>query len=133
MLDLGTLQAHVKLDGADSFKQELEESSEKAGKATEGFTVMKGVLADLASTAITKAIDGLAKLGGAMVGVVRDSIEEYASQEQLWGGIQKLYGAAGMSVEEYADTVGKSVEDVRFEYNKLRMAEGQVAISAREA
>ena len=76
MLDLGTLQAHVKLDGADSFKQELEESSEKAGKATEGFTVMKGVLADLASTAITKAIDGLAKLGGAMVGVVRDSIEE---------------------------------------------------------
>lgn len=133
MLDLGTLQAHIKLDGADSFKQELEESSTLAGKASEGFTVMKGVLANLASSAITKAVDGLSKLGGAMVDVVKTSVEEFANQEQLWGGIQKLYGAAGMSVEDYAKTVGKSVEDARFEYNKLRMAEGQVAIHAREA
>lgn len=133
MVDLGTLKAHINLDGADSFNEELRQTAENTEKATGGFTVMKGVLADLASSAIEKALDGVKRLGSAMVGLVTDSIDGYAEQEQLWGGIQKLYGAAGQSVEEYAESVGKSVDEVTQEYNNLRRAEGMVSRDAREA
>ena len=52
--------------------KEAEDSGKKAAKSSEGFTVMKGVLANLASTAITACINGLKKLGSAMVDTVKD-------------------------------------------------------------
>ena len=47
---------------ADDLDQSLEETEASAKKAGEGFTVMKGVLADLAATAIKQMVSGLTEL-----------------------------------------------------------------------
>lgn len=105
----------------DTMGKEAEDSGKKAAKSSEGFTVMKGVLANLASTAITACISGLAKLGGAFINVGKDAIASYAEFEQLEGGVEKLFGAdaaeavkknaqdafktAGLSANDYMETV----------------------------
>ena len=50
---------------ADGLGDALKDTSKDAEEATEGFTVMKGVLADLAATAIKSLISGLKDLGKA--------------------------------------------------------------------
>jgi hypothetical protein len=56
----------------------------------------------------------------------------YASFEQLEGGVAKLYGNAGMSVEEYAASVGRSLDDVRAEYDRNAQAQQAMLEYAQE-
>jgi hypothetical protein len=79
---------------------------------------------------------GLAALGASFAAVsaaVTKSIKEYADYEQLWGGVQKLYGTAGKSIKEYAKSVGKSVDDVRGEYGNLEKAQNLMLTQANNA
>ena len=88
-----------------------------------------------------KAVAGVAKIGaaataaaaGAAVAIGSAAVSSYAEQEQLWGGVQKLYGAAGMTLEEYAQSVGQSVDEAKGKYDELRQAEGLVAQNAQQA
>ena len=104
----------------DGLGNETEESGEQAKKASEGFTVWKGILADLGATAIKGAISGLKNLGSAFVDMGKQSLENYAQFEQLEGGMEKLFGddaqavmknannafkTAGMDVNTYMETV----------------------------
>lgn len=65
--------------------------------------------------------------------LLKDSVTAYAEYEQLVGGVQKLYGTAGMSVEEYAKSVGKSVNEVKGKYDELNNAQDLVMKNAAEA
>ena len=50
----------------------------------------------------------------------KSALDAVGDFEQLKGGIETLFGAQGtQSVEEYAELVGKSVDEVRDEYNAL--------------
>lgn len=104
----------------DGLGKETEESGNKAREASDGFSVWKGVLADLTSTAIKGAIDGLKNLGGAFVDMGKQALQNYADFEQLEGGVQKLFGddmtavvknandafkTAGMDANTYMETV----------------------------
>jgi hypothetical protein len=93
-----------------------------------------GMLASFAGMAskIIAAL-GLVEVAQKIGEVGKQALDAYASNEQLWGGVQKLFGASGMSVEDYAASVGKSVDEIRGEYDQLRLAEGQVSINARNA
>ena len=75
---------------------------------------------------------GLTASFAAVSAVVTKSIKEYADYEQLWGGVQKLYGTAGKSIEEYASSVGKSVDEVRGEYGNLEKAQNLMLKQANE-
>jgi phage-related protein len=87
----------------DDLGTETEDAGESAKKAGDGFTVMKGVLANLATQAITSALNGLKKLGGAFVDVGKQAIDSYGEFEQLEGGVNKLFGDdAGKTVKENA-------------------------------
>lgn len=112
---------------------ETEEAGDDAEKASEGFTVMKGVLANLATDAIRACVDGFKRLGAAAINVGKQAIESYAEFEQLKGGIETLFGAGGQSVEEYAKSVGKSVSEVQGEYDKLMKAQDTVITNANNA
>ena len=114
MLDLGTLQLGVKVDGAGA-KSELGSLSgevEKTGSKTD-------MLASKAKTMIKAfvaayAVKELAKLGKA-------ALDAYAQYEQLEGGVDKIFGkeaadtvmrnaskayqTAGMSANQYMETV----------------------------
>ena len=125
-------------DGAESEKdlgKEAEDAGKKAEKAGNGgFTVMKAVIADLASTAIKNALAGMKELSGAVVDLGKQAVSVYADTEQLTGGVEKLFGTSGAySVEEYAEKVGKSVDEVQDEYENLITAQNNVFKNASEA
>ena len=105
----------------DELGNETEDAGKKAEKAGDGFTVMKGVLSNLATSAIGAAINGVKKLGGALVDAGKQALDGYANYEQLVGGVKKIFGedlanevmanadvafkTAGMSANEYMETV----------------------------
>lgn len=92
--------------------KELGEEEKKVNKNTkessEGFTVFKGVLANLGAKAITSAIGGLKKLGGAILSVKKQAIESYASYEQLVGGVDTLFKSSSKIVQQYANVAYKT-------------------------
>lgn len=83
----------------------------------------------------------VAKVGAVAVGaattavgaITKIAMSGYAEQEQLVGGVQKLYGNMGMSLKEYAAYTGKSVDEVRGEWRKLEKAQNLVLNNAKNA
>ena len=87
---------------------EAEEAGNDAKKAGDGFTVFKGILADLGSKAIQTAISGLKKLGTTLIDIGKDAISSYASYEQLVGGVETLFKDSSKQVLQYAQTAYKT-------------------------
>lgn len=65
--------------------------------------------------------------------ILKEGLEEGANLEQSIGGIETLFGAGGKSLGEYAASVGKTVGEVRDEYNDLLMAQETVFQNADQA
>ena len=87
----------------------VEDDVNKKTKATgDGFTVFKGVLANLGAKAITSAVSGLKSLGGAILSVKKQAIESYASYEQLVGGVDTLFKNSSKTVQKYANEAYKT-------------------------
>ena len=124
-------------EASDDMKDLGAETKTAGNEATQasngGFTVMKGVLADLASSAIKSAVNGLKSLGSTLINVGKDAITSYADYEQLVGGVETLFGAQGMSLKEYAKSVGKDADDVKDEYYNLLTAQSNVLSNASNA
>lgn len=120
-MDFMTLKAKLTLDSG-----EYEDGLDKAKGRASGFG--KGLK--------TVMMAGVAAVGAAAsaVGVlVKKSVDSYAEYEQLVGGVKKLYGNMGLSIEDYAATVGKSVDEVRGEYARLDKAQNLVMDNAKKA
>ena len=65
--------------------------------------------------------------------MVSKSVGAFADYEQLTGGVETLFGAGGRSVEEYAQSVGKSVSDIQGKYDSLMSAQNVVLENANKA
>ena len=104
----------------DELGKETKETEKEVKGAGDGFTVFKGVLADLTSKAIQSALNGLKQLGRALIDVGKQAITSYADYEQLSGGVETLfkdsadvvknysqqaYKTAGLSANEYMETI----------------------------
>ena len=82
-----------------------------------------------------------AKAVGAAVGagttaataLVKKSVEGYATFEQMVGGVETLFGAGGQSMEEYAQSAGKTVGEIEGKYNSLMNAQTTVLNNANNA
>lgn len=92
----------------DNLGKETEETTKDVKKAGDGFTVFKGVLSNLSTKAITTAISGLKKLGGAFISVGKQALESYAEYEQLVGGVETLFKDSAKEVEGYANQAYKT-------------------------
>ena len=76
------------------------------------------------SSSLGKGLAAAAKIGTAavgaastaIVGLTKSAVEGYAAYEQLAGGVETLFGAGGKSLEEYATSMGKSIEEVENKY-----------------
>ena len=102
MQDLGEKAAKAGQDAG-----ELGLAVENSGKqakdaANDGYTVFKNVLANLATQAISKAIEGAKRLGTAIVEVGKQSLASYAEYEQLVGGVETLFKDSANTVQDYA-------------------------------
>lgn len=92
----------------DSLGKEVEDTGNKAEKSSEGFTVFKGILANLGADAIKGALNGVRRLGSAMLDIGKQAIESYADYEQLVGGVETLFKDSSQKVQEYANNSYKT-------------------------
>ena len=89
--------------------KEIEDAGNKAEKsANGGFTVFKGILANLGTQVINSAINGLKKLGSACISVGKRALDSYADYEQLVGGVETLFKESAGTVEGYANNAYKT-------------------------
>lgn len=110
--------------------------NESMKDATNSATKMSSVMKGIGSSAI-KVGKGLAVAGAAaataVTALVSKSVGAFADYEQLTGGVETLFGAGGRSVEEYAQSVGKSVSDIQGKYDSLMSAQNVVLENANKA
>lgn len=92
----------------DELGKETKETGEQAEKAGDGFTVFKGIVANLAANAISAAVSGLKKLGGALINVGKEAVNSYAQYEQLVGGVETLFKESAPIVQKYAEDAYKT-------------------------
>lgn len=123
MAEVGEASVKLKFDttGASKGLQEFDSEAKKAAKsAGDGFTILKGVAANLVTQGINVAADGITRLGRSFVNIGKTALNSYADYEQLIGGVDTLFKdasdavqsnakaafrTAGLSANEYMETV----------------------------
>lgn len=76
---------------------------------------------------------GAAAVGKQILDLGKSAFQAYSDFEQLSGGVAKLYGNAGMSVEQYAAMQNKSVSDVTAAWQRNSAAQATVMNNAAQA
>lgn len=114
MANVFDLFAKINLDDS-GFKNGLSKVGESIGKFAKG-----------AGVALAAGAAGVAAL-------TKSSVEAYGDFEQLLGGVKKLYGNAGMGLEEYAASVGKTTSEVEADWINLNKAQSTVLQNAENA
>lgn len=124
-MDLLKLKATLGLDST-----EYEDGLNKAESRAKGLGRKLGtglkIAAGIGIAAATVSISAMGMLA-------KKSMQGYAEYEQMLGGVRKLYGNMGLSVKEYAETTGRSVDEVKDEWAKLEQAQNTVLKNAQQA
>lgn len=92
----------------DNLGKELDDTEKSTKSAGDGFTVFKGILANLGTQAINSAINGLKSMGSALINVGKQAIDSYADYEQLVGGVETLFKGSAPIVQKYANEAYKN-------------------------
>lgn len=132
MTELFRLLGTIAVNNEEAIRA-LNETSESGSKAE---SKLGGAFKKIggAAVAVGKAVAvGMTAAAVAVGGLVGKSVQSYADYEQLVGGVETLFGAGGQSIEEYAKSVGKSVDEASAEYEKLMSAQGKVLEYANKA
>lgn len=120
---MNLLDLMVKIGVDDQASQKIASVAEKA----------KGGFAAVGKAAglVTAAVGAVA--GSAAVAIGKEALDAYAAFEQLEGGVDKLYGNAGMSREEYVRKSGKDLETANAEWFAHEKAYSTVLENAQKA
>jgi phage-related protein len=126
----------------DKLDKSLDDVSKKTKNTSSGFSVLKGALANLVSDGIEVAVNGLKKLGGAIINAGKQSLASYADYEQLVGGVETLFKDSAKEVQKYAanafKTTGLSANDymetvTSFSASLLQSLDGDTKKAAESA
>lgn len=90
-------------------------------------------LGDAAKTALAGVGTALAAASAAVVKIGKDAVEAYSNYEQLVGGVETLFGTGGRSLEEYAQSLGQSVEKASEKYKVLEKVQDEMVDRAHTA
>ena len=107
-----------------------DQASGKIGSIASGITGTVGGIAKVGATAF--AAVGAAAVGATGV-IAKQALDAYASYEQNVGGIQKLFGNMGKSVEEYAAITGQSTAEIGDKWQTLEESQNKVLANANNA
>lgn len=124
-MNLFELYAKIGVDTKD-YENGLNEASQKTSAFGEKIKSGLATAAKVGAAALSVASAGV-------VALTKAAVDNYAEYEQLVGGVETLFGAGGKSIEEYAQSVGKTVDEVRSEYNKLMTSQETVFENANKA
>lgn len=111
-------------DGTLKFDTKIDQSGFESGLSKIGGIAKRGMA--VVAGAVTAAT-------GAMAAIGVKALEAYADYEQLTGGVSTLFGAQDMSLAEYAQSIGKSTEAAKAQYDKLIAAQSAVMQNASDA
>ena len=133
MADVFTLVGRIAIN-ADEANRQIGRISGEAGGLKNNFEAIgksamnlgRKIKTALVAAGAVKALKAVGDLG-------KQSIAAYADYEQLVGGVETLFGAGGKSLEEYAESVGKSVDEAEGKYNSLMNAQTSMLNNAKNA
>lgn len=131
-MDLLALRARLTLDKSE-YEQALADAESDASSSGSSLSGVLGKVGGIAGGVIKSTAAGIAAGSAAIVALTKQSTGAYAQYEQLSGGISKLFGTAGATLEEYAAQQGKSVDEVSDKYAKLEAAQSEVFKNANQA
>jgi hypothetical protein len=124
-LDIFKLIGKLFIDDEEAHGK-MDKAIQKASSVGEKF----GKMASVVGKATVAAVGAAATAVGA---ITKNAIESYADYEQLVGGVETLFGAGGKSLAEYAESVGKTVDECSGEYAYLMHAQDAVIEHAQGA
>ncbi|MBM6756701.1 hypothetical protein H6A18_09320 [Collinsella tanakaei] len=100
----------------------------KSGLSKVGSGIATGAKA-LAAAGATVAGAG----ASAALAVGSAALQQYATYEQMVGGVETLFGAGGKNLDEYAASIGKSASEAQAQYDKLMASQQAVFDNAASA
>ena len=106
---------------------EAEKAGEEGGrKYGGGFGKALKVVGGVAAAAAGVALKATAE-------IVKSAVSSYADFEQLVGGVETLFGAGGMNLDQYATAMGMSSQQATGTFYRLMNAQDEVLEHARNA
>lgn len=124
-MEVLNLRALLTLDKSE-YDKSLADAGDSASSFGSKFASGMKTAAKVGAAAFAATATAVAVLG-------KKAISAYADTEQLVGGVAKLYGNMGMSVEDYAKSVGKSVDQVNSDWKRNEQAQRIVMENAKNA
>lgn len=94
---------------------------------------IEGKLGAVAGKAASLVAAGVAAVAAGVAAVTGMSVNAYAAYEQNVGGIQKIFGNMGKSLEDYAAMTGQTVEQCSGKWQQLEQAQTTVLANADRA
>lgn len=124
-MTLYELLVKLKVDKG-TFDSDMESAKSKTTSFGEKIGPGLKAAAKVGIAAVTAAAAGIAKL-------TKTAVDSYATYEQMVGGVQKLYGNMGNTLEEYAERTGQTVAQAKSEWEALEGAQNTVLNNAKNA
>lgn len=132
-MNLADLILRLRVEGRQQANQEIDETTQHAQDASEKGN---GALSKLGGVVVkvgTMCAKGVALCASGISTITGFAVNAYGEYEQLVGGVETLFGAQGMSIEQYAQSVGKTVSEVQGKYASLIKAQDNVMENAHQA
>lgn len=121
------------LDLLIKISADTKEVDDNVDKSKEGAFKFASSFKDALGNVAKIGAGAFAAVGTAVTAFTKQTIDSFGEYEQLVGGVQKIFGNAGQTIEEYAQANGKSVDAVREEWTKLEDAQNTVINNAEKA
>lgn len=107
---------------------------DKASSKIDGIaSKVTGTLGNAAGLAAKGVAAGVAAVTAATGAITKSSLDAYGAYEQNVGGIQKLFGNMGKSLDEYAELTGNAVDAVAQKWGVLEQSQNMVLQNAANA
>lgn len=133
MLELFKLFGIIGLKGVDKTKKDLKDTTNTAKEESSKIEKAVNKTGEIATKVGKLAVKGVAAAGAAIGTITKFAVSSYSEYEQLAGGVETLFGAQGLSLKKYAQSIGQTVEQARGKYDQLIQAQTEVMNNAKVA
>lgn len=115
MSEVLRLFARLTLDKSE-YEKGLQEAEDEASSAGGKFSKTLGNVGNAVGKVAKVGAAGIAAGAGVVGALTKQSVDAYASYEQLKGGVETLFGSTYESAEKMAEATGMSLEDAQKAY-----------------
>ena len=133
MLELFKLFGSIGLKGVEETKRGIKDTTNTAKEESSKIEKAVNKTGEIACKVGKAAIVGATAAATAIGTITKFVIQHYAEYEQLVGGVETLFGAQGLSLKEYAKSIGETVGQAKEKYDQLIHAQTEVMNNAKVA